>query len=72
MRSSSLKQGRVQGTLAQRGIAVVVVESWAERVIVQCTVAQIGWCRNLTFLGGYMITSVAVTAIEKNCKELVV
>lgn len=66
MRSSSLKQGIVQGALAQRGIAVVVAESWVDREIVQRTAAQIGWVRNLAILQYFM----AVAAIENYCKEL--
>jgi hypothetical protein len=72
MRSSLSKLGRVQGTLAQRGIAVKFVESWLDGEIVQRSAVQIGWYRNLAILRCFMIILVAVTAIEKNCKELVV
>ena len=50
MRSSSLKQGRVQGALAERGIAVIFVESWSDGEIVQRAVAQMGWVRHLAIL----------------------
>lgn len=73
MRRSSLsKLGRVQGTLAQRGIAVIFVESLLGRVIAERSVAQIGRGCNLSILRSFMITSVAFVGIEKNCKELVV
>ncbi len=55
----------VQGALAQRGIAVKFIESWLDREIGQRAVAQMGWVRNLAILGGYLITSGAVTATMK-------
>ena len=73
MRRSSLsKRGIVQGTLVQRRIAVKFVESWLDREIVQRAAAQMGLVRNLAILRCFTIILVAVTAIEKNCKELVV
>ncbi len=51
MRRSSLsRRGIVQGTLAQRGIPVIFVESFSDGEIVQRAVAQMGWHRNLAIL----------------------
>lgn len=66
MRLLLLKLGIMQGALAQRGIAVVVVELWVDRVIVQRTAAQMGSVRNLAILQCFM----PLFAIKKYCKEL--
>lgn len=50
MRFSLLKLGIVQGTLAQRGIAVKFSKSWLDGEIVQRRVAQMGWVRNLVIV----------------------
>ncbi len=66
MRLSLLKQGIVQGALAERGIEDKFVESCLDGVIVQRLVAQMGWVRKLVILQCFM----PLVAIKKYCKEL--